>query len=131
LNPGLQGRLTCEEVRRAGRVQGESLLSSFKDGSEDAHRWVVGRHRRMTAAPPASGGGSALASLVDRLDVAGGCKSYGHIVEIPGFGRIVLGELVVSCDAIQLIGIRAELGCCPVRGKIAFALVGGGGSGDN
>jgi len=131
LNQGLQGRLTCEDVRRAGRVQGESLLSSFKDGSEDAQKWVVGRHRRMTAQPPASGGGPALASLVDRLDVAGGCKSYGHIIEIPGFGRILLGELVVSCDSIQLIGIRAELGCCPVRGKITAALVGGGGLGDN
>ena len=73
----------------------------------------------------------SLASLVDRLDVAGGCRSYGHIVEVPGFGRILLGELVVSCDAVQLIGIRAELGCCPVRGKVTAALVGGGGTHDN
>jgi hypothetical protein len=128
---GAGGRLACDQVRQAGRVQGESLLSGFKDGSEDAHRWVVGRHRRMTAEPPASGGGYALASLVDRLEVAGGCSSYGHIVEIPGFGQILLGELVVSCDAVQLIGIRAQLGCCPVRGRLAVAVVGGGGSGDN
>jgi hypothetical protein len=125
------GRLTWDEVRQAGRVQGETLLGSFKDGSEDAHKWVVSRHRRMTAEPPASGGGYALASLVDRLDVAGGCSSYGHIVEIPGFGQILLGELVVSCDAVQLIGLRAQLGCCPVRGKITVDLVGGGGLGDN
>ena len=131
LNQALQGRLTWEEVRRAARVQGESLLSSFKDGSEDAQKWVAGRHRRMTAEPAPSGGGTALASLVDRLDVAGGCRSYGHIVEIPGFGHILLGELVVSCDAVQLIGIRAQLGCCPVRGVMAVAVVGGGGSGDN
>jgi hypothetical protein len=125
------GRLTWDEVRRAGRVQGESLLSSFKDGSEDAHKWVVSRHRRMTAEPPASGAGYALASLVDRLEVAGGCRSHGHIVEIPEFGQILLGELLVSCDAVQLIGIRAQLGCCPVRGKITVDEVGGGGTGDN
>src|SRR5580658_8818710 len=122
------GRLTWEQTRQAGRVQGESLLNGFKDGSEDAHGWVVSRHQRMTSEPPASGGGYALASLVDRLEVAGGCRSYGHIVEIPGFGQILLGELLVSCDAVQLIGIRAEL-CCPVPGRFTILMVGGGGTG--
>ena len=84
----------------------------------------------MTSAAPSSGGGYALASLVDRLEVAGGCRSHGHIVDIPGFGQILLGELSVSCDAVQLLGIRAEL-CCPVPGRITCDLVGGGGSGDN
>ncbi|MGC1458274.1 MAG: hypothetical protein WA825_08375 [Steroidobacteraceae bacterium] len=124
------GKLTCEQARQAGRAQGERLLGGFKDGSEDAHRWVVSRHRRMTSQPPASGGGYALASLVDHLEVAGGCRSYGHIVEIPGFGQVLLGELLVSCDAVQLIGLRAEL-CCPVPGRITVDIVGGGGSGDN
>jgi hypothetical protein len=125
------GKLTLDQARQAGRLQGESLLGGFKDGSEDAHRWAVSRHRRMTAAAPASGAGNALASLVDRVEVAGGCRSHGHIVEIPGFGQILLGELLVSCDAVQLIGIRAELGCCPVRGRFTVDAVGGGGTGDN
>jgi hypothetical protein len=125
------GRLTWQDVRQTGGVQGKSLLSDFKDGSEDTHRWVVNRHHRMTSEPPASGGGYALASVVDRLEVGGGCRSYGHIIEIPGCGQILLGELVVSCDAIQLIGIRALLGCCPVRGKISVAIAGGGGTHDN
>jgi hypothetical protein len=124
------GRLTWEQARQVGRVQGESLLNGVKDGSEDAQGWVVSRHRRMTAEPPASGGGYALASVVDRLEVAGGCRSRGHIVEIPGFGQILLGELLVSCDSVQLIGIRAHL-CCPVPGRFTVDLVGGGGSGDN
>ncbi len=124
------GRLTWEQVRQAGRVQGESLLSGFEDGGEDAHRWVVSRHQRMTAEPPAAGGGHALASAVDRVQVAGGCRSHGHIVDIPEFGRILLGELLASSDSIQLIGIRAELGC-PVRGRFTVNLVGGGGTGDN
>jgi hypothetical protein len=124
------GRLTWEHARQAGRVQGETLLGGFKDGSEDTRRWVVSRHRRMTSDPAASGGGYALASLVDHLEVAGDCRSHGHIVEIPGFGQILFGELLVSCDAVQLIGIRAEL-CCPVPGRITADLVGGGGTGDN
>jgi hypothetical protein len=121
------GSLTCEAVREAGRVQGETLLGDFKDGSEDAHQWVTRRHHRMTSAPPASGGGSALASVVDSVRVSGGCRSYGHIVDIPGFGQFILGELSVSCDSVQLVAIRAELGCCPVRGKFNILLAGGGG----
>jgi hypothetical protein len=124
------GRLTWEQVRQAGRMQGERLLGGFKDGSEDAHRWVVSRHHRMTSEPPASGGGCALASLVDHLEVAGGCRSYGHIIDVPGFGQVLLGELLVSCDAVQLIGIRAEL-CCPVPGRFTVDAVGGGGTHDN
>ncbi len=124
------GRLTCEQARQVGRVQGEGLLGGSKNASEDAPEWVTSRHRRMTSVAPASGGGYALASLVDRLDVAGGCRSHGHIVDIPGFGQILLGELLVSCDSVQLIGIRAHL-CCPVPGKITILLAGGGGQGDN
>jgi hypothetical protein len=124
------GRLTCDQARQVGRVQGEGLLGGSKNTSEDAPEWVASRHRRMTSAAPSSGGGYALASLVDRLDVAGGCRSHGHIVDIPGFGQILLGELLVSCDSVQLIGIRAHL-CCPVPGKITILLAGGGGQGDN
>jgi hypothetical protein len=139
LNPELQrpqdgtagGRLTVDGARQAGRVQGARLLSDYKDGSEDARAWVVSRHRRMTADPPASGGGFALASLVDNLEVAGGCRSHGHIIDIPGFGQILLGELRVSCDGVQLIGIQAQLGCCPVRARFHVLAVGGGGTGDN
>ena len=124
------GRLTCDQARQVGRVQGEGLLGGSKNTSEDAPEWVASRHRRMTSAAPSSGGGYALASLVDRLDVAGGCRSHGHIVDIPGFGQILLGELLVSCDSVQLIGIRAHL-CCPVPGKITACAVGGGGTHDN
>jgi hypothetical protein len=139
LNPELQrpndskvagGRLTGEQARQEGRAQGERLLNGFKDGSEDAHRWVVSRHHRMTSEATASGGGYALASLVDGVEVASGCRSHGHIIDIPGFGQILLGELRVSCDAVQLIGIQAQL-CCPFPGRVSVLLVGGGGSHDN
>jgi hypothetical protein len=79
---------------------------------------------------PASGARYAQASLVERLEVAGGCRSDGHVVEIPEFGRIMFGELRVAADTVQLVGIRAEL-CCPVPGKITACAVGGGGTHDN
>jgi hypothetical protein len=124
------GRLTWEEVRQAGRAQGKTLLGTFKDRGEDAKQWLAGRHRWMTAEPPADGSGYAQASLVDALAVAGDCRSYGHIVEIPDFGRIFIGEIFASRDGVQLIGIRAELGCA-VRGRVTSNAVGGGGARDN
>jgi len=66
---------------------------------------------------------------VDGFEGAGPNEGCGHIVEIPGFGRFIFGELVVSRNSIQLVAIRAELGC-PVSGKIGVNAVGGGGSGD-
>jgi hypothetical protein len=120
------GRLTCEAVREAGRIQGETLVRDFKDGSEDAHQWVT-RHHRMTSAPQASGGGYALASVVDSVTVSGGCRSHGHIVDIPDFGQFIIGELSASRDSVQLVAIRAELGCCPFRGRIAVCRAAGGG----
>jgi len=52
-----------------------------------------------------------------KLQDLGVCSTYGHVVEIPGFGRIFLGELFVSRHSVQLVSIRAELGC-PVKGVV-------------
>jgi hypothetical protein len=84
----------------------------------------------MTADPLPENGGTLLCSLVDGLDGGHSNESCGHIVEIPGFGRIFLGELWVLRNSVQLVAIRAELGC-PVKGKVGVCAVGGGGSGEN
>ena len=123
------GMLTLEEIRQAGRLQGDTLVKGFKERGEDAHQWAMSRHRWMTSEPPSSGPGCAQASLVDALEVPGGARCCGHVVEIPGFGRVILGELLVSGDSVQLIGIRAELGC-PVAGRVSTNAVGGGGARD-
>jgi hypothetical protein len=73
-------------------------------------------------------GGYARASLVDTLEGASRCR--GHIVDIPEFGQIILGELLISRNAVQLIGIRAELGCTN-GGRISVCCGGGGGSNDD
>jgi hypothetical protein len=137
---GGDGLLTWEDVQRAGRTQGDTLLSGFKSHSEDAYKWALSRYGRMSSDPkkPADGdpagkpvdGGSAQASLVSSLAVSGACRGYGHIVLIPDFGQIFFGELLISRDAVQLVGIRAELGC-PTGGRITACCVGGGGTTDD
>jgi hypothetical protein len=115
-----------QDVQKAGQSQAKDLIAIFKArGDKDADQWAQKRHGWMTAnPPPPADGGKLLCSLVDGVD-----GNDGHIVEIPGFGRIFLGELRVSYDSVQLVAIRAELGC-PVKGKIAICTGGGGGTGE-
>jgi len=141
LNEDLQKPgLTWEDVRRAGQKQGETLLPGFQKYSEDAYQWALSRHRRMSpdSKQPADGGsagkpvvgGSAQASLVNSLAVSGFGRSCGHIAEIPHFGRIIFGEVLISHETVQLVAIRAELGCA-TGGQITACCVGGGGTGEN
>jgi hypothetical protein len=141
LNEDLQRPgLTWEDVREAGLKQGETLLPGFRKHSEDAYQWALSRHRRMSSdpkrpadgdsAPNPVGGGSAQASLVNSLAVSGFGRSYGHVVEIPHFGRIIFGEVLISRESVQLVAIRAELGCA-TAGRITACCGGGGGTGEN
>jgi hypothetical protein len=123
--------LAWQEIERAGRSQAKQLIDSFKArGDKDAEQWAEKRHGWMTFDPPRGNGRNLLCSLVDGFDGEESNGPCGHIVEIPGFGRIVLGELFVSRDSVQLVAIRAELGC-PVNGGVSVCAVGGGGHGDN
>jgi hypothetical protein len=146
--------LTYEDVRQTGRDQAARLIKGFQAVSSSAHEWAKERHEWMTLEQPRDD--TVLCSLVDGFEGADsteGCdpvdgfegaepkegdgfegaepeERCGHIVEIPGFGRIILGELLISRKSVQLVAIRAELGCS-VRGKVGVNAVGGGGSGDN
>jgi hypothetical protein len=71
--------------------------------------------------------GNLLCSMFDGFEEDP--ESCGCVVEIPGFGRITLGELRLSPDSVQLVAIRADLGC-PVKGGVTISCAGGGGTGD-
>ncbi len=123
--------LAWQDIERAGRSQARKLMDSFKArGDKDAEQWAQKRHGWMTPDPLPGNGRNLLCSLVDGFDGEDSEKSCGHIIEIPGFGRIFLGELYVSRNSVQLVAIRAELGC-PVKGSVSVCAVGGGGSGEN
>jgi hypothetical protein len=123
--------LSWQDIQKAGRPQAKKLVEGFKArGDKDADQWAQMRHGWMTADPLPGGGDNLLCSLVDGFDAQDAIASCGHIVEIPGFGRFFFGELRVSRDSVQLVAIRAELGC-PVRGQVGICSGGGGGTGDN
>jgi hypothetical protein len=72
-------------------------------------------------------------SLVERFEGTEGKLWGGHIIKIPGYGEIILGELHVSHESVQLISIRAVLGCQftgVVTGPTPMVSGGGGSGGD-
>ena len=126
---GRSRSLAWSDVFQAGRTQAQALLNSFQGRNEsDVNAWAQRRHGWMTSAPGASG--NATCSLVDGLETDAPVRCHGHIVEIPHFGRITLGELIVGKHYAQLIGVRADLGCA-VHGGITACAGGGGPTGDN
>ena len=54
--------------------------------------------------------GSALCSLVQTVQVKAPAQSYCHIINVPDFGNIFLGELMVSPYSAQLTMLRVEMG---------------------
>jgi hypothetical protein len=130
-NTGAGGRVSWEQLRDVGRAQGKTLSGAFKDRGEEAIRWLESRYYSMTAEPVDDSLRYANLSLIDHLEVSGGCRSYGHIAEIPEFGRIIFGEVLASPHSVTVVGIRADLGCCPYRARMMVVMGGGGGQHDN
>jgi hypothetical protein len=72
-------------------------------------------------------------SLVESFAGPEGNLWGGHIIKIPGYGEIILGQLDVTHESVQLISIRAVLGCQftgVVTGPTPMVSGGGGSGGD-
>jgi len=117
------GLLTWPGIAQVGQAQARNLIQGFKRWGTAAHEWVEKRHGNPQP-------GSILCSLVDGIEGCGDSICSGHMLDIRGFGRVTLGELRVSGDSVQLVMLRADLGC-PVTGGVTISCVGGGGTGDN
>jgi hypothetical protein len=108
---------TRADAERIGARQVLRINQTF--AGRDNAKWAENRSKWLNG----NGKHRAGCSLVDGFEDS---KEYGHVVDIPGFGRIFLGELLITPDSAQLVSIRAELGC-PVTGKITVNCSGGGG----
>ena len=121
--------LTCSDVRQVGRTQAQALLSSFKGRNEsDAYEWAERKYGWLMSEP--KGSATSACSLVSGVETSASVRCHGHIIEIPHFGRITLGELIVGREHAQLTGVRADLGCA-IGGGITICCEGGGAGGEN
>ncbi|MFZ0662896.1 MAG: hypothetical protein WAM66_09410 [Acidobacteriaceae bacterium] len=97
---------------QAGQEQARKLVQNIAQQSDrSAYDWALQRYGWMESKHELQTDGCVLCSLVDGIEEAVPGRTFGHFVEIPDFGRIFLGELLVFPRSIQLNMIRAELGC--------------------
>jgi hypothetical protein len=128
LNSGGQSAsapVTGAVIAATGRKQAADLTRDISDAkAQDPWAWALERFGWM--AQQNSGSVLALCALVDGVEGDLPGTSFGHIIEIPNFGRIFLGELLVSVDYAQLTMVRAELGCS-VSGSLTASVSQNGG----
>jgi len=71
--------------------------------------WVQDRYKGSAA--PRAGRDVVVCSLVKEITGQFPGAPYGHVIEVPEFGKAFLAELVVDHNSFQLSMLRLELGC--------------------
>ncbi len=114
--------VTWSLFQKTGRLQAAKLVKSAQSGGA-AYQWVVDRYGWIA---PAKAPGSILCSLVDGVAPSVPGKSFGHVMDIPGFGKVIFGEVLAFSASVHLSMIRTELGS-PTSGgtNTASAVVNG------
>jgi hypothetical protein len=110
---GLGGIFAGEEIREClqGAPPQVTRLFSRQAGDE----FVMPERRGVTRM-------SVVRSLTPKSE---GLGCYGHVIYVPGFGTIRLGELEISSQTRSLTMIEVDLGC-PVQGDMVLCAVADG-----
>jgi hypothetical protein len=107
--------------QETARQQAAKLVKGIEaDDDRDAFRSLTERYGWLASKRKPGAHECVLCSLVDGVDRAIPGKSFGHVLHIPHFGRIIFGEIVAGPASVQLSMIRAELGCS-VSGQVSVA----------
>ena len=88
--------------------------------TKDAPEWLKARYGWVQSAEEREKRGYVLCSLVEEVQGVEDANSVGHVITVPDFGNILLGELVLDQNAFRLTMMRMELGC-PAHGNLSFA----------
>jgi hypothetical protein len=107
------------------RMTNASLQDENKDASFS--EWLKNRYQWNGSDAKLDEKGAVLCSLVEEVTGTLSGKTYGHVICVPDFGKIILGELVLEQNSYHLTMIRLELGS-PVQGMQTFSSITGGGS---
>lgn len=83
--------------------------------------WLKRRYEWMTSEEARRKKGYVLCSLVDSVSGADPGVDFGHVLVIPNFGSVFLGEMVVDAKSFQLTMLRVEMNNTAVVGNTGFA----------
>jgi len=92
----------------------QSLPQWVKDKS--IPDWLEARYRWKNAQ---AGRSSILCSIVKATSGEFPGTPFGHVLDVPDFGRVYLGQLIVDCRSFRLMMIHLELGCI-AQGQVDF-----------
>src|SRR5271154_1202501 len=93
--------------------------------AKGAPGWLKARYGWVDSEEERRKKGFVPCSLVKSVEGTPDGSSYGHVVHVPGFGNVFLGDLFVSQGMFQLTMIRTEMGCA------GGGTLGAGGGGAN
>jgi hypothetical protein len=96
--------------------QSQQIVGSpgLPEGLRRRYEWIGSERDRAQK-------GYLLCSLVDGITGQVPGQTFGHILLIPGFGTLFLGEVVVTSGGVRLTMLRAELGCS-IEGTVSVAV---------
>ncbi|MCU1293309.1 MAG: hypothetical protein JWP08_2159 [Bryobacterales bacterium] len=101
-------RAIVEDEDFLARAIAQSEKVTNAKGAPD---WLKTRHRWVQSKGVRRRKGYVQCSLVDRIQGAKSGSFFGHVLHVPDFGNIFLGELLTSHHAFRLTMIRLEMGC--------------------
>ncbi|HEY0263107.1 MAG TPA: choice-of-anchor P family protein [Granulicella sp.] len=91
--------------------------------------WLKRRYEWMDAAGERARKGYILCSLVNDVKGSDPNETFGHVLVVPGFGTVFLGEVIVDPKTFQLAMLRVELNHPTTTGQITFSAAVGNGRG--
>ena len=88
--------------------------------AKDAPEWAKTRYGWIGKPEEHEKRGHVLCSLVEEIEEVHGSTTCGHVIVVPDFGNLFLGEVSLDHAAFQLTMLRMELGC-PAVGNLSMA----------
>jgi hypothetical protein len=115
-----QGKPSVSLHRHPDLLKTAARQSKAVTSAANAPDWVKFRYGWLASPQGPTERGLLHCSLVDEVRSAVPQTSYGHIVHVPDFGDLILGELIVDANSFHLTMLRAEMGCL-AQGTLTLA----------
>jgi hypothetical protein len=116
----------CAWTEHEGFIRKAVDRNSRITSSKDAPEWLKRRFEWVGSAEERKKKGHVLSSLVHEVQGAKPGSCFGHVIHVPDFGNIFLGELSVTQGSFRLTMLRAEMGCA-ADGVVSAATTTGNG----
>jgi hypothetical protein len=79
--------------------------------AKGAPNWLLARYSWVQSKTARERKGYVQCSLVDKIQGAKPGSVFGHVIHVPDFGNIFLGEFLTSHHTFRLTMMRLEMGC--------------------